>query len=365
MAVVLIGIGATRLFWNSLHPEDPTDVSNSDTLANVGLLIGGAVAFVFGGWRAWVAERQTQASQAQAEAAQAQVEVAQQGLLNERYQRAAEMLGSALLTVRLGAVYALRRLAEEHPVDYHVQGMVLLCAFVRHPTPDERMPIIVTEEWGTEDPRIREDVQAALSVIGERKPDYLELERQNDFRVDLRNARLIGAGLREHLLVSAKLDGARLMSADLDQAVLTEADLPYAKLSGANLSGARLTDAICLCANLSSVTAQNTILRGAFLEGTEWNGARMQGADLSDANLIGADLQGAVLSNTNLSGAIFGRGRRLVGYPPFEITEQILTRLTQAQLDQGFAEHDRPPQLRDGVTDYETGEPLVWRNLPE
>ena len=377
LTLVLVGLGITKENWDWLRMDGATATSNGDTLRNAGILIGGAIAFVFGLWRAWLAGRQADAAQDQAKAAQAQVEasqvqveavqrqvaIAQTGLLNERYQRAAEMLGSELLTVRLGAVYALRRLAEEHPVDYHVQCMVLLCAFVRHPTPDERVPISMTEEWGRENPSVREDVQASLSAIGERNPGHLELERQNDFRVDLRRASLVAADLREHLLVSANLEGARLMSADLDQAVLTEADLPYAHLSGANLSGAFLTDAICLCANLSGATAQGTILRGAILEGTEWNGARMQGADLSGANLIGADLEGANLNGTNFSGAIFGRGRRLIGPAPFETTQVTHTRLTQAQLDQGFASHGSPPELRDNISDNETGEPLVWGGL--
>ena len=352
LALVLVGIGITKASWDWLHMYGSADTSNDNMVPNAGIWIGGAVALVFGLWRAWLARRQADAardqakaaqdqvtaSQVQVEAVQRQVEITQTGLLNERYQRAAEMLGSELLTVRLGAVYALRRLAAEHPVDYQVQCMVLLCAFVRHPTPDERVPISVTEEWGRENPIVREDVQAAVSAIGERNPDHLELERQNDFRVDLRRASLVAADLRQHPLVCANLEGARLMSADLDQAMLTGADLSYAHLSGANLSGVCASDAICLCAKLSGVTAQGTILRGAILEGTEWNGARMQGADLSNANLIGADLQAARLNGTNLSGTIFGRGRRLIGPTPFETTQVIHTRLTQAQLSKDLPE---------------------------
>ena len=76
-----------------LHPKSTTSVSNSETLRNVGLLIAGVLAIVFAGWRAWVAERQ-------ADAARGQTETAQKGLLNERYQRGAQMLGSHVLAVR-------------------------------------------------------------------------------------------------------------------------------------------------------------------------------------------------------------------------------------------------------------------------
>ena len=43
------------------------------------------------------------------------------------------MLGSELLSVRLGGIHALVRIAEEHRSEYHIQIMELLCAFVRHP----------------------------------------------------------------------------------------------------------------------------------------------------------------------------------------------------------------------------------------
>ena len=363
VAVIVILIAITAAAWDPwLRVGASETESNGDTLRTVGLLSGGLLAFLFGIWRATVAERQADAAQKQVETAQIQAETAQKGFLNDRYQRAAELLSAQTLAVRLGGIYALSRLAEENPEEYHVQCMELLCAFVRHPTPDASMPITVLEEWGSADPRVREDVQAALSGIGERNPAFLELEREHNFRIDLRNARLVGADLREHLLVAANLEHARLMSADLDQAVLIEADLSYAKLSGANLSGAFLPGASCLWTQFSGVTAQDTILRGAYLEGSEWNGARMQGAYLSDANLIGADLQAANLNGTDLSGAIFGRGRRMVGPPPFEITQEHHTRLTQAQLDQSFAEHGTPPQLRDEVTDSETHEPLIWKS---
>ena len=101
--------------WGWLHPPDSTTVSNSETLRNVGLLIGGLLAFVFAGWRAWVAERQANAAQRQAETTFVQAETTHQSLLNERYQRGVEMLGSAVLAVRMGGIYALKRLAEEHP----------------------------------------------------------------------------------------------------------------------------------------------------------------------------------------------------------------------------------------------------------
>ena len=61
--------------------------------------------------------------------AERQADTARLSLLNERYLKGAEMLGSEVLSVRLGGIYALQRLAEEHPGHYHLQVMNLFCAF--------------------------------------------------------------------------------------------------------------------------------------------------------------------------------------------------------------------------------------------
>ena len=85
--------------------------SRSTTARNVGILFFGLIAIWFGIWRGVVADRQAKASQHQAETARS-------GLLNERYQKGAEMLGSPVLAVRLGGIYALQHLAEDEPEQY-------------------------------------------------------------------------------------------------------------------------------------------------------------------------------------------------------------------------------------------------------
>ena len=76
-AVFLVCVGLTICFWDWLRPPAPTMVSNSETLRNAGLLIGGLLTFVFAAWRASVAGRQADASQRQAK-------IADRGLLNDR-----------------------------------------------------------------------------------------------------------------------------------------------------------------------------------------------------------------------------------------------------------------------------------------
>ena len=114
--VSFLGILVSWRCWEYLHA---TEDSPSTTIRNMSFVIGGIVALFFALWRGRLAERQASTGQ--------------QGLLNERYQKGAEMLGSGVLSVRMGGIYALQRLAEEHPKEYAIQILGLFCAFVRHP----------------------------------------------------------------------------------------------------------------------------------------------------------------------------------------------------------------------------------------
>lgn len=309
VSLTLAGIGLTFWQWDWLHDSEP-ETSVSTTLRNIGLLVGGVIALVFAIWRGIVSERQAATSQRQAETAlcqtetaQRQVEIAQQGLLNERYQKGAEMLGSEILSVRLAGIYALQRLAAEHAEQYHIQIMELFSAFVRFPTDDKMMDSSqVIEEQDLQSQTLRPDVQDTMRFLGSRSQEGIRLERKEDFKLYLRDANI-----------------SNLQTAD------------------ANLSRAWLTNA-----NLS-----NAILRRADL-----SNARLRQANLSNADLSGASLKNANLEGANLTGSSFGNGRR-----------NPATGLTQARLDKARSDPDNPPNL-NGILDAETGEQLVWRGGP-
>ena len=106
-------------FWDWLNDGE----SGSATIRNLGLVLAAIIALPLAIWRGIVADKQASAAQRQAETGLEQTDTAQRSLLNERYQRGAEMLGSDVLSVRLGGIYALERLAKESPCEYHVQIM--------------------------------------------------------------------------------------------------------------------------------------------------------------------------------------------------------------------------------------------------
>ena len=282
LAIILLVTTAvlSGVFWDWLSDDE----SGSTTVRNVGLVAGGVLAILLAAWRSIVAE---------------------QSLLNERYQKGAEMLGNGVLSVRLGGIYALQRLAEENPEQYHVQIMRLLCAFARNPTPsrEDEGRQDVQEESLSSIPSPRDDVQAVMGAIRARHEKHVSLERKGGFRLDLRGA---------------DLSHVKLSDADLRRDFM-ETNLSQAFLDGAKLSGAILFDT-----NLSR--------------------ARLMEADLSGAAFIGV-----ILKDTDLSGAKFSRR----GQNPVRA-------LKQSQLDEARADEGNPPDL-DGVVDVLTGQPLVWR----
>ena len=203
--------------WSWLTTGEKEPESGSTTVRNLALSFGGFIAIGVAIWRSDVANRQAKALKQQVTALKDQVKISQsqattsqQGLLNERYQKGAEMLGSSILSVRLGGIYALTRLAGDHAGQYHVQIIRLLSAFVR-------------DRSAQQDNQSREDVQAAMTAIGTRSDADIKREKKEAFELDLTRA--------------------NLTNTNLSNANLTDADLSGANLAGANLAGTNLTSA--------------------------------------------------------------------------------------------------------------------------
>jgi len=132
--------------WEWLHAGD---ASNSATIRNIAIIFVGVGASLLAYWRNLTANRQADLAEEQVrvahsqiatagkqiDVARAQIEAMQQGQLDERYQRAAELLGNEALGVRIVAIHALSRLGNEYPSRYHLQVMRLLETFVSFTDP--------------------------------------------------------------------------------------------------------------------------------------------------------------------------------------------------------------------------------------
>ncbi|NGY59976.1 pentapeptide repeat-containing protein [Lentzea sp. NEAU-D13] len=186
-----------------------------------------------------------------------QLRIANETLSTDRFSRAVGHLGDPSVTLRLGGVYALTRLADSSDQD-RLLVIDVLCAFIR------------TREHGTEGPgpveplrRRGADVQAALTFLA-------NLPKESGRAIDL--------------------SGADLRGCDVVGARLRRADLSHARLDDAVLIGADLTDAD---------------LHGARFDRAMMSGARLDGADLGESSFAGADLTGARVNRANLTGADF------------------------------------------------------------
>lgn len=310
--VLIVGMFLTILFWDWLS----TGESNSAVIRNVGLVLAGAIALIFAMWRGLVAERQANAARRQAlsvqrqtatarrqtNAVRRQANTAQHDLLNRRYQQGAEMLGSGALSVRLGGIYALQKLAEEHPKEYHVQILKLLCAFVRHPAVGD-LEIFAKRPY--------EAIQVAMEAI---------------------------SSCHKHTLRLINIEGNDQSSLDFSGADIQRISLYHGSFYFADM----------FKANLSHSCLHGVDLHSASSQETNFQYSDLSAANLSDAYLSGANLHSANLSNANLSNTSFS-----------DDGDDPAMGLTQEQLDQAWAAPEYPPRL-DGVLDANTGEPLIW-----
>ncbi len=191
------------------------------------------------------------------------VRIAEQGHITERYTKAIEQLGKLEngqpnIEVRLGAIYALERIAIDSIRD-HQTIMEVLCAYVRRNAPPPTAVPLGVERPGDNRPRI--DIQAVLTVLGRRR---------------------LGEH-REKPPMQIDLSGAHLRGAQLPFAHLERADLNQAHLEGANLCGAHLEEAVLCWAHLHMTDFGGSYCRGALFGMARLSGARLQGAHLEGA----------------------------------------------------------------------------------
>jgi Pentapeptide repeats (8 copies) len=158
-----------------------------------------------------------------------------QGQITDRYTKAVDQLGSQQLDMRVGAIYALERIAQDSARD-HLTIVDVLCAFVRrraHQVIDDSPEVLETY-------RPPSDVQAAVTVIS-------RLHRLGDENGGPRRRsedQMIN--LSEVHLERAQLSGAYLKHADLSGAHLRRASLNIARLERAHLHDAHLEGAILI-----------------------------------------------------------------------------------------------------------------------
>lgn len=270
------------------------------------------------------------------------------------------------LEVRIGAIYALERIAQDSLRD-HVQIMETLCAYIRENAPAAQAPKLpeppeldaldydiakkIFDRWEAEHRkalatfgenggpiRPREDIQVALTVIARRGKDRRELERGKILLFpeypDSANAEKryewqkkveewrdqIDSRISTSLPFRLNLQRANLIGAefhrdgqfdfaDLSESRVEGSDLMGVHLNGAYLTGTQINGAELWQARLNGADLGRAQLNGANLYQVGLRGAEMGGARLNGAYLREADMRGASLGRTRLNGAALGWAR--------------------------------------------------------
>ncbi|MEH2329768.1 MAG: pentapeptide repeat-containing protein [Nostoc sp.] len=266
------------------------------SLTTTGTIFVGIAVFInafYAAKRAEAMDKSAEAASKTAEAALQNAKAAQDKQITERFAKAIEQLGNEKIETRLGAIYTLERIAKDSKDD-HWTIMEVLTAFVRENAPlkkdeekaDNVKPLIQSHEI-EQKPKLQTDIQAALTVIGRRKP---ENDSKHEW-LDLRNIDIRGADLTK-----VEMQEANLMEANLQWAVFEEAKLQGAFFSGANLRRADLSEANLQKAVFNRANLQKAYLMDANLQEACFEEANLEGADLDGANLEEAFLIGANLS---------------------------------------------------------------------
>lgn len=276
-------------------------------------------------------EAQTEAreqGQRTAQATQLSLDPTAQGQVTDRYAKAIELLGDENLTVRLGGIYALARVARGS-ADDHATVVEILSAFVRLNLRADLPVPGAADHSGSDDPdsdadvggamespelpvEPRADVLAAISVLAQlpdRRAEGIGLRADftglNFSGLDLSTARLTGANLARVAFSAAAFIGADLSGADLSGAILVGARLDGADLSGANLTGAVLLGAELTRADLTDAHLADADIRRGLLVQAVLTQADFAGANLTRAKVLDTDLSHAIgLSADQLNDAV-------------------------------------------------------------
>jgi hypothetical protein len=185
--------------------------------------------------------------------------VSEEGQITERFTRAIDQLGNEKLQIRLGAIFALERIAKDSPSDLRTPILEILAAYVRerdpwkevgkapvgdihHAWPKENDVYSCIRQYPSAVQNLYErapDIQSIMTIIGKRPRE--ELAREGKL-IDLSGTDLRGADLNylnlSYLDLSvADLEGACLEFSDLYGSDLTGTNLRFAMMDGLDLSG--------------------------------------------------------------------------------------------------------------------------------
>lgn len=222
------------------------------------------------------------------------------------------------IEVRIGAILSLERIAQDS-TRYdrgrdHVRVMEILCAYVRENAPAKNLDATPTP-FKTKKPR--QDIQIALTVIKRRSAEQAAIEKEQRYRVDLRET---------------DLDGCDLSNGDFTGALFWRSRLEGASLKGANLTGSDFSGSL-----MNYVDFFDSQLRGTVLNEITVPKQHTMGG-LALANLNSALIEDACLPELRITisnyRALFGSKGTQISTRQCGDKELALEELLRCPIDQ-------------------------------
>lgn len=304
----------TLEFWTT-SPE-----SVRDLIWVLGAIVGVALL----GWRTWAANKS-------AKAADTQARTAEQGHITDRFTKAVEQLGSDHLEVRVGAIYALERIAKDSARDYWAI-IETLATYVRQESlqrrkKDEQIVAEIKTARSEEDAQgapsaekmeehelqIGVDIEAILTIFGRRTNEEVEKFYSKEriitaYGVKLNRLQWYGGNFDYVDFSASSLKGVLFRSVTFKKSKFVQADLSESRLESvtlddANCSGASFENSVFRESSAKDVNFQQANIKQADLTNAKLQSADFSHADLEGVKLEGANLQGANLENTALENA--------------------------------------------------------------
>ena len=408
-SIILAGLFALGVFLISRLVLRVADGSTDTVPAASAALT--AIAAVFGAvfitWRTVVAHWQARASQQQ-------VEISRNSHYTTLFAKAVEQLGSTReiqireidkttdptttysypetqpnLEVRLGAIYALERIARDSVRDKK-SVFDILCAYARNPEnsgklkPVDEVPTNAEEfyKWQAGLPSARVDMQACIYVLGsdlyaDFEANIFDLSRANFQSVKFSNCNLSGANLEGANLDATSFDGtvasqaildrchvkaATVKTTSLNNSSLDHADISFCRLSDTSLIGSegrktKFSNAILsncdlrYChfkeATFTSVTFQSGIcswisLKQSHIDATTFRETDAQYVNFRDASLFDTSFFRVDLRGSDFSGSTLYK----TGFFGCDLTG--VTGMTAEMLAETYGDH--ATILPDGIT---------------
>nr|WP_290224025.1 pentapeptide repeat-containing protein [Trichocoleus desertorum] len=193
--------------------------------------------------------------------------------LSERFIKAVEQLSSEKITICLGGIYSLEKIAEDsESSDYKSTVLEVLSSFVREasiqnpPTETENETALLKKSL-----HLRVDIQTALRAIGKILDKEIGCELTNINvggaalkNLDFQTVSFAGANLRQSLFFNVNLRKAKFTGADLQGALFRDVNF-----NGADISLADFQQSVFVEVDLGDVQMIFTDIRGANLKGSK------------------------------------------------------------------------------------------------